>query len=38
MLRGGLLSAEVAIDIDAELAFIARATSEEIATMETALW
>ena len=39
---GGLLSAEVAIDIDAELAFIARRNvllaGEEIATMETALW
>jgi hypothetical protein len=36
------LSAEVAIDIDAELAFIARRNvllaGEEIATMETALW
>ena len=39
---GGLLSAEVAIDIDAELAFIARRNvllaGEEIATTETALW
>jgi hypothetical protein len=38
----GELSAEVAIDIDAELAFIARRNvllaGEEIATMETALW
>jgi len=36
------LSAEVAIDIDAELAFIARRNvllaGEENATMETALW
>ena len=39
---GGLLSAEVAIDIDAELAFIARRNvllaGGENATMETALW
>ena len=38
----GELSAEVAIDIDAELAFIARRNvllaGEEIATTETALW
>ena len=36
------MSAEVAIDIDAELAFIARRNvllaGEEIATVETALW
>jgi len=39
---GGLLSAEVAFDINAKLAFIARRNvllaGEETATMETALW